>query len=143
MLMKLLKDFLISILPPVAVLFIFFLRLVFLPYRDDLDTVAHFMGGASIAWMTLILYRLWTERGWIPKTVPSWLKNFAVWGSVALVGVFWEFWEYYMDTFQGWHSQVSEADTMCDLFMDLLGGLMVILIAQYIFDRFASKKRKR
>jgi hypothetical protein len=129
-------DILRSVIPPAVVFFLFVLRIAFLPKSEELDMVAHFAGGFSIAWMAMILWQRWTMHGWIPRTVPLWIRNYAVWGSVALVGIFWEFLEFGLDLFLGWTAQPSVADTMNDFFMDLSGGVLFLIL----FSLFSIKK---
>ena len=127
----LLEDLLRAILPPIGVLALFFLRILVWPRLGALDVVAHFLGGLSIAWMTLILWKRWTKHGWIPKTVPTWLRDYAVWGTVALVGIVWEFMETIMTVYVGIRMQLSIPETMGDLFMDLSGGFVFLAMIHF------------
>ncbi len=122
------QDFTRAVLPPLGVLFIHLIRLTVAPGLWQADPVLHFLGGFSIAWMSAILWKAWTERKWIPKTNPPLLRAFTIWGSVALVGVFWEFMEFFLSWRYGWRMQFSIGETMSDLALDLIGALVFLAI---------------
>lgn len=131
------RDFGYAVIPPAALLTVHMVRQTVLPYSIQFDVVAHFLGGASIAWMTLILWQRWTAQGLIPASNPTWLRDFTVWGAVALAGIFWEFMEWFGDAYFNTLMQPSLTDTMNDFFMDLSGGLLFILIASVVFRKKA------
>ena len=91
-----------------------------------LDLVLHFSGGLVAASVFFNLSDRFPE-------LASFRRNrlvtlILVIAFVALVGVLWEFFEFGLDQFFGfrdirWQFQDSIADTMTDLFMDLLGAL--------------------
>lgn len=62
---------------------------------------------------------------------PRWLSFLLTLSFVAFVGVLWEFFEFFYDVFisptRGFFyvAQMGVADTIKDLFFDLLGGLIV------------------
>lgn len=129
----------ISMMPPFTVLILQMARVQFFPGHGELDNVAHFFGGFSIAWMfTIIVHALREQphllwgRAIIPSPTPTWLTDFTVWGTVALVGIAWEFFEFSMDVIYGFHMQPSLADTMGDLLFDLSGGLLFLLIYRLV-----------
>ncbi len=98
-----------------------------------LDIVLHFAGGliaASVFFYLISRYPQWS----------SFISNFVitfilVLAFVALIGVLWEFFEFGLDKISGFsrfgQSQVSIADTMSDLFMDLLGAAVFALIYKF------------
>ena len=129
-----LSDIGIALLPPIVVEVLHELQQVFLPDWHTADIPLHFMGGVAIAWMALILWQRWHARRWIPA-IPSWLLAWTVFGTVALFGIFWEFYEWLSDQYLGTITQPSLADTMGDFFMDLLGGLLFIVLFQRLFLR--------
>lgn len=125
----------VSIVPPLVVLLLQIARVQFFPGHGELDNVAHFFGGFSIAWMFTIIVQALREqphllwgRAVIPSPTPTWLTDFTVWGTVALVGIAWEFMEFGMDAMYGFHMQPSLTDTMGDLLCDLCGGLLFLVI---------------
>lgn len=86
-----------------------------------LDNYLHVMGGMAIAASSLVVLRLAERLDWIK------IKNAAaalllVVGFVAAAAALWEFYEFLHDYFYGTHFQPSNADTMADLFMGMLGG---------------------
>ena len=88
------------------------------------DVVAHFLGGVWVALSVLAL----KERNLISA-------NFLlVLGTVALVGVLWEFTEFVWDRyiFQSGFTYLSGVyeDTLSDLFFDLIGGLAALIIVR-------------
>ncbi|MDD4761610.1 MAG: hypothetical protein PHZ25_01105 [Candidatus Pacebacteria bacterium] len=95
-----------------------------------LDIPMHFLGGFFIA-----VFFLWIRKN-LPFLVGK--NNFFVdfiiiLGFVALIGVLWEFFEYFLDYFFANRgvmplSQVSLQDTLGDLFFDLVGGFSARLI---------------
>jgi hypothetical protein len=126
------RDFATALLPPLVIEFAHEIQRVLWPEWEVVDVPLHFLGGFTIAWMTLILWKRWYERKWIPK-IPSWLVATTVWGVVALFGIFWEFYEWTFDYFYHTGMQPSVTDTMGDFLMDLLGGLAFIIAFQREF----------
>ncbi|MBI2037069.1 MAG: hypothetical protein HYT14_01780 [Candidatus Liptonbacteria bacterium] len=123
--------------------FHFFALLSFLYWKFLwLDTVMHFAGGA---WASGFFF-------WARRRFPAYFGEPARMGGavlqalamVALVGVMWEFYEFGMDLIlqRGVSTyellgQQGVADTMGDLFFDLLGGLAVALA----FVHYSSRER--
>src|SRR3989344_3138109 len=83
------------------------------------DQILHLLGGAWVAVFVLV---------WL-KPRPQFFdvsKNFYatlifILGAVGLVGIFWEFFEYSL-----YSQYLFLADTLCDLLLDLVGGLILI-----------------
>lgn len=129
-------DALIALIAPVCILIAQILRMGLFPELVELDRLMHFLGGASIAVMALIIWKRWSKRKWVTaKPMIVWL--YGIWTTVAVVGVLWEFWEWWMQYTTGDVYQLSITDTMDDLLMDLLGGATLLLI--YTIAR--SKKK--
>ena len=84
----------------------------------------HIAGGMAIAWMGLTALRRWQELARIPQ-LPRWFACVALTGFVMTVGVVWEWYEYIrwitIDPAMG----LTLPDTLKDLAMDMLGGLVV------------------
>lgn len=131
------KYLTLSLIPPTTVLVIHLIRYQIRPDLPILDVVAHFFGGLAIAWMGIILVRGLRDINDIPPETPHWLTDYAVLGTVFIAGVLWEFMEWGADTFLGTHSQFTIPETMGDLLMDFLGGLLFLLIVVAI--RFFNK----
>lgn len=98
-----------------------------------IDNLAHFWGGA-VAGMVMIWWTFCSVKT-SPKTkdLPKFYSFVAMLGFVALVGIFWEFYELAIDRLITKNNYISILqaggliDTMKDLFVDLLGGSAVIL----------------
>lgn len=104
-------------------------------YYFWLDIVMHFWGGLTVG-----LFFIWFfyYSGRLPAQVwPQSVFLLLAMGFGALVGVGWEFFEFLFDIFiaQKTHApfaQLGLQDTMMDLFMDLLGVL--IIGASFVFS---------
>jgi hypothetical protein len=97
-----------------------------------LDIPMHFLGGFWLAMVCVYLNRR------LNVNTPQFIATaISILGFVALIGVLWEFWEFICD-FLILHKQVLQpgaADTIKDLFFDLVGGTAFILIFKRIFIR--------
>ncbi len=101
---------------------------------DGADVFMHFLGGAAIAWGTVIL---------IKDKKPSlsvWLRNYLAWSATAVVGLLWEFQEWVEDYYFLTSRQPDLTDTMNDLLMDLLGAVFIILVLD-LASRYKQAKR--
>lgn len=102
-----------------------------------LDIPMHFFGGFWVA-----MFFVWLYHSKISQ-LSNYLIAFLITLSfVALIGIFWEFLEFFYDVFissKGYsgYMQLSAADTIADLFFDLAGGS--VLLGIYFFK---SKKFK-
>jgi hypothetical protein len=134
---SLMRDFAISIVPPAAVFFLFMIRVRIMQSHRELDTMAHFLGGLSIAWMGIILWERWRKQKILPPKIPAIFRDYAILSHVAVIGVLWEFMEWWFDHYLGWYMQASLGDTMGDLSMDLLGGLAFVLIYRSMRRKFS------
>ncbi len=109
-----------------------------------LDTPLHFLGGLFIGlsaiYLTNYLSRLFGDR--------NRLEDFIfVLGAVSLIGILWEFFEFGLDYFYslgliGFQSQLSVADTIGDLFFDILGGLAAVF-SNWFFPSSSSRRADR
>ncbi|OGM89383.1 hypothetical protein A3J77_01170 [Candidatus Wolfebacteria bacterium RBG_13_41_7] len=95
------------------------------------DIPMHFLGGFWVAmvyfWINAKVEILNSEFSKLPK----WLVNLLfILSFIALIGVLWEFYEFIFDFFNGKTGmfQGSSADTMGDLFFDLVGGTTAFAI---------------
>jgi len=123
-----LQDAREALVPPIVVLVLHLLRHYYWPGQPNMDVVAHFVGGYAIAWMGVIFWTRWSKRGWMPTTIPVWLKLWTLWGTVALIGIFWEFFEWSADALFHTVMQPSITDTMNDFLMDLAGGALFLAL---------------
>lgn len=113
--------------PPIAVFALHILRLIILPEAYQLDMIAHFLGGASIAWSAFILYRFLSERKLLPK-LPPWFLWFTCVTSAELVGVLWEFQEYIVMIMHKPDFGLTLSDTLGDLSLDLAGACIWAIV---------------
>jgi hypothetical protein len=95
-----------------------------------LDNVLHFLGGFWLGGVVVFVLFTRIEQG---RLRPHILFFLIVLGLVALGGVAWEFFEYGFDfavTRNGIapKAQLGVADTMSDLFLDLLGGALAYAV---------------
>lgn len=97
-----------------------------------LDIPMHFFGGF---WVAMFFVWLYSSR---INQLPNYLITFLIILSfVALIGIFWEFLEFFYDVFissKGYYGymQLSAADTITDLFFDLVGGSTLLSIYLYL-----------
>jgi hypothetical protein len=135
--MKILKllfiDFFLAALPPIGLLTLHAMRMIFLPEASTFDIVAHFFGGSAIAWAAMIIWRRWNARDWIHADAI--VRDYSVWMTALFVGTIWEWWEFWMQRWTGYTFQPSMGDTMQDLFMDTIGGLLVVFVYRLIKKR--------
>ena len=86
-----------------------------------LDIPMHFTGGLIVAWFLHALFSkdLRTMRGRAGALL--------IIGGAAIVGIHWEFFEWFLDNFVFTKVQFMGGlnDTLFDLFMDLLGASVV------------------
>jgi len=90
-----------------------------------IDIPMHFLGGM---WAVFFLFWIFEKKkNDYLFTSPKVLSFLFALGFAALVGILWEFFEFLFDVFISsrgfaYAAQTSSADTMGDLFMDLVGG---------------------
>ena len=126
-----------SLLPPITVLLLQFSRMHFLPGHPELDYLAHFLGGASIAWMFTIIISYLKAKNLFP-IIPAWLNFYLLFTTVLLIGVGWEFMETIVEHYTGFPMQFTIPETMGDLAMDMFGGAIFLLLS---WSRFFFKKK--
>jgi uncharacterized membrane protein YjdF len=102
-----------------------------------LDMPMHFLGGF---WLAVVFMWLNSKFNIIEIRPPNIDKLILVLGFVILVGVFWEFFEFGYDVLissKGYFAaaQQGTADTMSDLFFDLLGGLVFLIICRFYINK--------
>ena len=94
------------------------------------DMVMHFFGGFAVG---LLAVALTNHIGDEAPFRRFWVRFLFALGFVMIIGVFWEFLEFTIDHTLGlWYqfssTQPSLSDTMSDLLMDCLGGIVVFLL---------------
>ncbi|PIR89212.1 MAG: hypothetical protein COU07_01990 [Candidatus Harrisonbacteria bacterium CG10_big_fil_rev_8_21_14_0_10_40_38] len=124
-----------------ALIFVLHVTAIYLNWYwdfDGVDNVYHFIGGA---WVALLFFYIFFTRGELFPIRGNFLPAliFSI-GFVLLISVGWEFFEFIFDQFFGGsgtvrQAQLGVADTMGDLFSDIVGGMTASLL--FIFS---SKK---
>lgn len=104
-----------------------------------LDIPMHFFGGFLVA---MVFFWLRQKTQINANNTSILLIIISCLSFVALIGIFWEFLEFFYDVFissKGYrgYMQLSAADTIADLFFDLIGGSTLLGI--YLFK---SKSKK-
>jgi hypothetical protein len=101
-------------------------------HEPYVDPVIHFSGGAAAAYFFRKVSALTPEAlGALTEDARD-LLSFGLTCSVAL---FWEIVEFSSDTFFGTNVQLSNANTMRDLILGVIGALVFL-----IFRRFSLRK---
>lgn len=93
----------------------------------SIDIPLHLLGGA---WAALMFFYFQRRYVLLFSALSFWFSIIAVMGVVMLVGVMWEWLEFGFDYFfvpehAEWRAQLGLVDTMGDLFVDLVGGVLV------------------
>jgi uncharacterized membrane protein YjdF len=97
------------------------------------DQFAHFAGGAAVAILAFdIAWRLAQKH-----KIPLWFSSFFTIAATALFGALYEIEEYLEDYFTGSHRLGDGPDTANDLFLDIIGAIVIILAINAIL--FFSK----
>lgn len=84
----------------------------------------HFLGGIWIA----LAFNLWMKHFKLQFTLPVYLFAAAILGAVAFAGVLWEFFEFGLNRYVIDIGFLGYEDTLSDLFFDLLGGAVGLLL---------------
>jgi len=102
------------------------------------DIPMHFLGGVVIALLALAIWNLCVQKiVFQPGVKPVWqflVYCVGILGFVALVGVAWEWYEFLFDrlvielSYNIRPTQMGLGDTMVDLLLDILGGLVTFLL---------------
>lgn len=112
------------------IVFLFNLVLVVFGVYDVfpwLDIPMHFVGGASIAYSFILVFRSLKKEVIVKE---KFLKVILIFAFVCVAAVFWEFGEFLADYFFNWGLQVSLEDTIIDLFLGLFGGLVTAIFGK-------------
>lgn len=91
----------------------------------EFDIPMHFAGGVAIAYFCGVCYREAAPLGLLGQPSSNVFPPMIL-GLTSLAAVVWEFAEFVADRQFGTHTQPGLADTLLDLLMGLLGGIVVI-----------------
>ena len=98
------------------------------------DTVAHFTSSLLIACIAFVaIYAL--DRYWGGLSMDIYVMAFFVVIMAMAIGVIWEFMEWGADLYTGSWAQRGNQDTMGDLLIDTLGGILMALIGVLLVKR--------
>ena len=98
------------------------------------DTVAHFTSSLLIACIAFVaIYSL--DRYWGGLSMDIYVMAFFVVIMAMALGVAWEFTEWASDLYTGSWAQRGNQDTMGDLLIDTLGGILMALIGVLLVKR--------
>jgi ABC-type multidrug transport system fused ATPase/permease subunit len=87
------------------------------------DIPMHILGGM---WVALIFKYLFLEKNNTSVKINGfWANLILCLGFVVLIGVLWEFYEFFVDSILFAQYQQTLADTMKDLLDDMIGGAIV------------------
>lgn len=131
------NQFLVKIFfAPFAVLILHIVATIFGWYELIwwLDKPLHLLGGVAIAASTYYLIEYFSH---IQKLQINWkpLNLLAIFSVVALAAVSWEFMEFYFDRTINSDMQGGLYDTITDLIMGMLGGMLTALIFTYLLKK--------
>lgn len=90
------------------------------------DEIMHVAGGMAIAWMGCVALKKLFTLGVIPR-LPRWFLFLTLIGFVMIAGVVWEWYEYIRWLTFDPTMDLTLPDTLKDLVMDTLGGLLIAL----------------
>ena len=110
----------------VLLLFVFEVYLIF-PW---LDIPMHFLGGASIALTYFLTLKFLQKENYFKLN--AFFNIFFIFALVSLTAVLWEFLEFSLTYITGFSLQGNLSDTMLDLFLGMLGGLLTAIILERI-----------
>ena len=132
-LFKILSFFSIPFVVYVFNYVLLFLGIPNLEYNQWISAPMHFAGGVSIAIAFFLTINHLQKREYI--TLNNTSKIIFVVSLVALMAVFWEFYQFFMEYATKLDLQGNLSDTMADLFFGILGGFLTS-----IFMVFSGKR---
>jgi len=123
-------DILLHAVWPPALIFITYVVLVILGVTRQLpgsDMVFHLVGGAALAWCVSRSMVI-CERLGARVVVGRPARRLFIVAVTATAAVLWEFAEFSVDTVCGTSFQVDNTDTMSDLALGIVGGVLVAVL---------------
>ena len=106
-----------------------------------IDIPMHFVGGMTMTTTLIMWYKALQHINVIPQMHGAITKLF-LFTATSTITIFWEFAEFSTDVFFGTHAQVSIPDTMKDMFLGMMGGLLIISLFQ-VFPIIKLKDEKK
>jgi len=119
--------------PPFAILIIHFFLIVSKLYLLSywVAETMHVVGGIAIGFTYFFILNFLEANNHFKAK--SFIKVIFIISLVALTAVFWEFHEFVLDYFFHTGFQISNADTMLDLFLGLCGGTFISIFLESIY----------
>lgn len=106
-----------------------------------IDIPMHFVGGMTMTTTLIMLYKALQHINVIPQMHVAITKLF-LFTAISTITIFWEFAEFSTDVFFGTHAQVNIPDTMKDMFLGMMGGLLIISLFQFFpIIKFKDEKK--
>ena len=102
------------------------------------DQAAHFFGGASLGIIAVMV--LWRLEFAGKIHLPRWMLNIAALGVANFVGILYELEEYFEDVINFTNRLGSATDTANDIFLNVVGALITIVIASMYVASLQRKK---
>ena len=112
---------------PLSVVAIYLIGLAFHLYDifPPLDIPTHFLGGVAITY----LYRSAIKNSQsFAGDIPFWVQVLFAFTCTGTTTVLWEFYENIVDYFLGTHMVLGLTDTLKDMFLGLLGALVLSVL---------------
>jgi hypothetical protein len=96
----------------------------------SLDVPMHFLGGVAISFFLWTVFRACIRSGILgrPNGVALAVLTFS---STVSCAVLWEFAEFLSDRYLGTNSQVGLGDTLLDMLLGIIGGVVFVTIAWF------------
>ena len=94
-------------------------------YISWLDNILHFTGGMILGFTYFLILRYFESREYLKLN--RFFMIFFVIALVSLTVVLWEFYQFLLGFFTNIPVQLTLEDTLFDLFLGLLGGLVSII----------------
>lgn len=104
------------------------------------DIPMHFFGGATMALAVILLLKSLEKSGVISK-IQKLIDVYIVFTTVSTIAIFWEFGEFLLDFVLDTNHQPSPADTMADVFLGMLGCVVVLLFFKKINTQVRLKTK--
>ena len=98
------------------------------------DTLTHFVSSFLVAFLAFVVIYILDEY-WDGLMMDKYAMAFVVVFTTIAMGVIWEFNEWITDIFFGTHEQWGYNDTIKDLFIDMIAGLLMAFIGVAMIKR--------
>jgi hypothetical protein len=102
------------------------------------DTLTHFVSSAFVAFLSFVVIYI-LEEHWKGLHMDKYAMAFIVIVTTMAMGVVWEFNEWATDLIFGTHEQWGLNDTMKDLLVDTIAGIVMALVGVSLIKRGSFK----